>query len=535
MSLIQLKGGKAERPPKTDRPVILVYPDTDLEMPGTYNLPLSIMAIASTIYQDYNVVLFDERVDPLEKYTNALAQNPVAVGISSMTGTQLYHGLELAQLARDAGATTIWGNWHPTLLPEQTLEHPLVDYVVTREGEEVFAELVGRLAAGEEPEQKIWNGQVGAWDSIPPVPYHLVDCEQYLFNAQFPHARVLPFTFSRGCPFQCAYCATGNLVSKWRSMQAESAVEQLQALVDRYRLDIIKFTDENITTHPRVFNELAERIGGSFGWMIQSRLDCIDRQDVHKIEENGLRLLSSGLESGSPRVLKLIKKKESLDTYVRVNRRLASTTIRCTYNFIMAFPGETWEDTMQTVDLGLRLIEDNPNCTLNPYYTFVPYPGCELAEQFKDRLPTRLEDWAQFDRFNAHTPFSEKYQFEISNIAFSSKFVGRRFVTKFPGNQKVEEFTDKLTYEWKRKNFSGDIWHKYREENVELMDELFGEYAFDGLIKNRQDKAKGNYVAQRMAETKMPDGPAAEATSDATPDNDQQADTKYQNVGANDY
>ncbi|TPV92920.1 MAG: B12-binding domain-containing radical SAM protein [Myxococcales bacterium FL481] len=532
MTLVQLgRARETRQASRSSRPVILTFPDTDLEMPGTYHLPLSILSVAAPLWEKYELVLYDQRVDPPEKYADALARNPIAVGVSSMTGTQLYHGLELSRLAKQAGVPTIWGNWHPTLLPEQTVAHPLVDYVVTREGEQAFANLIARLAGGETVEQKIWPGFVSNWDAIPPVPYHLVDCELYLYNAQYPHARVLPFTFSRGCPFQCAYCATGNLVSKWRSMEVDTAVARVEELVRRYRLDIVKFTDENITTHPKRFQALAEGINGRFEWMIQSRLDCIDRQDIDQIEKNGLRLLCSGLESGSPRVLEMIKKRESVETYLRVNRRLAATNIRSTYNFIMAFPGETWQDTMLSVELGLKLVDENPNCTLNPYYTFVPYPGCALAEQFEDRLPKRLEDWAQFDRFNAHTPFSEKHQFEISNIAFSSKFVGRRFATKFPGNQRVAEFTEKLTYEWRRKDFGGEQWHRYREENIELMRDLFGDYAFDGVIKDRQTKAKNDYVAQRLAETKMPHGPSVEAAAE-DPAN---REPVYQNVGANDY
>ena len=49
---------------RSNRPVILVYPDTDLEMPGTYALPLSVLAVASALYRDYEVVIFDQRTDP---------------------------------------------------------------------------------------------------------------------------------------------------------------------------------------------------------------------------------------------------------------------------------------------------------------------------------------------------------------------------------------------------------------------------------------------------------------------------------------
>jgi len=509
--------------------VVMVYPDTDLEMPGTYNLPLSVMAAVTCLYEDYEIVIYDQRTDPLEKYVEALARHPIAVGISTMTGSQLFNAIKLAKIAKDYGCTTIWGNWHPTLLPEQTLKHPCVDYVVTHEGEETMATLVRLLEREGEAEQKIWRGVITDWSIMPKVPYHLVDCNQYLFNAQYPHARVLPYTFSRGCPFQCAYCATGNIFRKWEPQGVDRAVSNMMELVETYNLDMIKFTDENISTNKKVFGPLAEAIGGRFGWLIQSRMDCLNRVDLDLLEKGGLRLVGAGLESGSNRILKMIKKKETVEQYIDVNKKLASTSIRSAYNFMMAFPGETWDDMMQTVDLGLRLLDDNPNAFLNPYYTFVPYPGCALSEQFEHLLPTSLEDWATFDRFNAQTPFSQKYQFEISNIAFSSKYVGRRFVMKFPGNPKVEEFTDRLKWYWSRRDFGSDDWWDLRDENRDLMGELFGEYAFDGVIADRQKKAKSNHSLMKMAETKLPDGPQAPNAVTA------EFKDGYVNTGASDY
>tara|TARA_E500000331_G_scaffold163757_2_gene158737 strand:- start:4043 stop:5590 length:1548 start_codon:yes stop_codon:yes gene_type:complete len=497
------------------RVVILCFPETEMEMPGAYQLPLGILSVAAPLAQEYDVVIYDQRVDAEDKYVSALERNPIAVGISSMTGAQLHHGIALSHIAHEFGVPTIWGNWHPTLLPEQTVAHDAVDYVITREGEEAMTMLVRQIERQGKVEQKIWNGMVTNWDAIPDIPYHLVDMEHYMFNPQYPHKRVSAFTFSRGCPFQCAYCATGNLNRKWATFQVDNAVRRMMHLVDTYDVEIIKFTDENITTNKKVFMPLAEAIDNQFGWMIQSRIDCISRNDVKTLQKNGLRLMSSGLESGSDRILKLIKKKETVQQYIDGNKLLATTDIRVSYNFMMAFPGETWDDVLASVQLGMRLIKDNSNAFLNPFYTFVPYPGCSLSQGFEDRMPTDLEGWSEFDRFNAHTPFSREYQYQISNIAFSSKFVGKRFMMKFPENQKVLEFTEILRRQWERLDFVSPVWEEYREYNRELMHELFGNYAFDGIMNARQKDAK-NQALQRLAEMKL-------------------AANRHQNVGANDY
>ncbi|MDA9976288.1 B12-binding domain-containing radical SAM protein, partial [Alphaproteobacteria bacterium] len=510
---------------------------TDLEMPGTYQLPLSVLAVAAGLTDDFETVIFDQRTEPETRFVDLLARRPIAVGISSMTGTQILHGLRLSRLAKQHDVPTIWGSWHPTLLPKQTLEHPDVDYVVTHEGELGFADLVRDIEAHGVAAPRIRRSDVVDWNAVAPVPYHLVDCEDYLFNAQFPHARVLPFTFSRGCPFQCAYCATGSMFRKWQPLHIDTSVERMLGLVDRYDLDMIKFTDENITTNKKVFGPLAEAIGGRFGWLIQSRMDCLGRLDIDRLAETGLRLVSSGLESGSPRILEVIKKKETVEQYIAVNQRLAKTGIRCTYNFMMAIPGEVWEDVMQTVDLALRMIDDNSNAFLNPFYTFVPYPGCALADEFADVLPTSLDEWAKFDRFNAQTPFSQAFNFEFSNIAFSSKYVGRRFLAKFPGNTDVEALTDRLTWYWRRHDFSSKDWWDLRERNQALMDGLFGRFSYDGVIKARYKSAISNHAMQKFAETKEPDGAPHVARPTDFMEASAGKDTKrsYRNVGATDY
>ena len=141
------------------RVVILCFPETEMEMPGAYQLPLGILSVAAPLAQEYDVVIYDQRVDAEDKYVSALERNPIAVGISSMTGAQLHHGIALSQIAHEFGVPTIWGNWHPTLLPEQTVAHDAVDYVITREGEEAMTTLVRQIERQGEVEgstQSCW-------------------------------------------------------------------------------------------------------------------------------------------------------------------------------------------------------------------------------------------------------------------------------------------------------------------------------------------------------------------------------------------
>ena len=86
----------------------------------------------------YEVRILDQRVEPDWRaiLRQELEKRPVCVGVSSMTGPQIRHALEISRMAKAHGAApVVWGGIHPTILPAQTLENESIDIVVQGEGE----------------------------------------------------------------------------------------------------------------------------------------------------------------------------------------------------------------------------------------------------------------------------------------------------------------------------------------------------------------------------------------------------------------
>lgn len=461
--------------------IVLAYPNVGSEAKGmSVYPPLSVLYLASNL-KDFSVEIFDQRVDKPEKFDLLLDEKPICVGISTMTGIQIKYALELAEKTKKRNIPTVFGGVHPTIFPEQTLEDKRVDYVVKGEGETSFRNIVTCLAKGETP-PKIFNNQKINLEDLPPIPYELVDVENYVHTVAID-GRSLPFLFSRGCPYGCTFCCNPVISNrKWRTMEVDAAASQLENLIKEYCLDSITFLDENLSVNPNVLNNLASKINGNFKWFMQTRINSLLNYDLNFLEKMGAWRFSCGLESGSNRILKKIKKQETVEEYIEANRRLSKTNISLWYNYIIGFPDEKLEDLKATVNLALQILDENPNAINSTFAMLVPYPGTEIAKVYlnKDLLPKKLEDWKDFGRYNFASGFySPEMNSLYKKIYFSSKFTGRKLLRFFPEDQELRDYTSILTDKWRKFDFYKDKeWEGLKKRGEELLKKLFGDKAY---------------------------------------------------------
>jgi len=463
------------------RTVVLVYPRLGADS-RNMNLhpPISLLYLASML-GEYDVQIFDQRVDSLQRFNELLDKDPLCVGFSIMTGIQIEYALELAEKVCQRGIPTVFGGVHATILPEQTATDPRVDYVVAGDGEQVFGKLLECLAAGQQPDRILRAERMSQieLDAIPLLPYELVDVENYIHSAVL-NGRSLPFLFSRGCPYKCTFCCNPVISGgRWRRMSVQAAIEQLNAMVDKFKLDGIFFLDENITSNSKVINEIAGMIGGRFQWHAQARADSLLKFDLSFLKKMGVHCFGSGLESGSPRILEQIRKNETVEDYIQANRQLADAEVGVWYNYITGYPGETVEELKMTIDLALQMLDENPNACNNTFYLLTPYPGTEIGNSMKENMPNTLEGWADFGRHNYNAQWHtaedmKRYQ----RIGFSSKFVGRRLTQRFD-NPDLHMLAEEMTQKWRNFDFDNDSqWSQLTDRGWEILKSLFGKNAY---------------------------------------------------------
>ncbi|HEY8428021.1 MAG TPA: radical SAM protein [Sandaracinaceae bacterium] len=305
--------------------------------------------------------------------------------------------------ARRPGIPIVAGGEHPTALPEHTLrDSGAVDVVALGEGEETVVELA-RAIAQRTPLERVAGiaflrdgevvrtpprARIRALGDIPRPAWDLVPLEAYLANGLaygIGRQRTLPILATRGCPYQCTFCSSPQMwTTRWIARDPEDVLDEMQEAVDRWGIENFDFYDLTAILKKEWLLTFCTRMkerGLRVTWQIPSgtRSEALDGDVLRLLRETGVRHVVYAPESGSPALLKRIKKKVNLDRMKESIAAAASAGLTVKCNLIVGFPDETFAEAMETVRfcrqvarLGATDVNVGPFC---------PYPGSALYGQ----------------------------------------------------------------------------------------------------------------------------------------------------------
>lgn len=399
--------------------------------------PLALLSAARYLAGDYRVRIIDQRIDPQweARLREALAEEVVCVGVTAMTGPQIRFGLQASRIVREqarepAPVPIVWGGIHASILPAQTLAHPLMDIVVQGEGEVAFRDLVHALDRGEPYDRLpgVWTLRDGEaagshaetiadLAALPPLPYHLIDLERYIGRSHDGRRR-LAIKTSRGCPYRCYFChQTGKRRRKWRAAPAAQVLEEMAMLKAKFGITCFHILDDSFFVDLRRTQDFLQGIVDS-GWDITYVINGTRVTDILRMPEETLALLARtgcdelqiGLESGSQRMLDHMLKDTTLTQVREANARLARHGIPRYYELVSGHQGETEADLRQTAELILELSARDPNVFFAPLESLTPYPGTGAFDEAAAAgmtFPQDLEGWADFGWDHAQLPWMD--------------------------------------------------------------------------------------------------------------------------------
>lgn len=324
----------------------------------------------------------------------------------------------------------IAGGPHPSGAAEQTLrENPQLDYVVKGEGEEALAQLVRALLAGDLAEKEgsipnlvylkageiIYNQQKlievddygpPAWEELHPDQYPPV--QHGTFHKS---TKVVPIITSRGCPYNCTYCAGRQITGrKIRRRSIKNVVDEIEFLQKIYGFEEFIIEDENFTFYKEHVIEFAREIKDRgidcfFSFPGGIRIDRIDEDIVKALKEMGTYMVTAGIESGSSTTLKAMKKNWDFDEVIRNIQLLKKHRLIVQGSFILGFSDETMADIRATVDFALRSGIDQAY-----FGNYMPLPGSEDFNRLveKGELDVDKIDWSAYTSFYGEIPYHPK-------------------------------------------------------------------------------------------------------------------------------
>ena len=332
---------------------------------------------------------------------------PDLAGATAVTMT-VDHALTVLERIKtlEPDIPTVLGGPHATFCAADILaSFPQVDAVVRGEGER---SLVALARAVEE--HSPWSRVPGIafrekdrivttdlppladLNELPPPARHGIPLGRY-------RALGMPvsMTTSRGCPFKCIFCVGRKMVgAKVRYRDPVQVVDEMAAL-SRLGFHQINLADDLFTANRNhclaVCNEIMDR-GLTVNWTSFARVDTVTEQILEAMRRAGCTTVSFGIESGSPEMLRRIKKGITLEQARQAMQLCLDCGIEPHASFILGLPGETPQTLRQTLDFGETLQTMGAN---HGFHILAPFPGTDIRERLEAYdLQILSDDWREY-------------------------------------------------------------------------------------------------------------------------------------------
>jgi len=384
--------------------VLISPPSPYRDTPDPNGLPLGLCMLASMVRDLSDVTIIDgySRALSVANTVDAtLAREPDIVGIGMPFSFSETPSLEIAEALKSVkkDLPIVAGGIHATVRAPALIENPHIDGLALGEAELTVAELVktfirggwtevaknppdGLLVRGEATRHPVRHRKfVENLDSLPSPAFDLLE--------GFPDRYAARMETSRGCGYNCPYCASAAYWGRiYRTYSPKRVVEEMSKLKERWGIRRVSFSDDTFNLDLKRAREIAKLLidaDPGIQWGASLRPELMTEEDLELYVRAGMTGIFLGLESGSPGILKEIKRAHDLDRTRELVARAESMGVEVHGSFMIGLPGEREED----IELTLKYAESLAAGTLG-FHIFHPLPGSEYGEN-PDKYGIKLE------------------------------------------------------------------------------------------------------------------------------------------------
>ncbi len=332
----------------------------------------------------HEVELLDAQIrdmNPYQTATEIIAKDPAVVALSVMNVyAHTAYAVAVELKARAPKILIVMGGPHTTSSYRDVFDEcPAVDVLIPGEGEYPFAELVDKVSRNEEwrsvkglcykdDDGKLFiNGQGEIAKNLDDLPHPARKIyEPYAYRALPNQVRHEPGTTSitsRGCSWgKCTFCFQGGEYSpKYRRRSPQNVIDELVPLVKERGMKEILFWDDTFAVNPKWVNEFCDRLDReklNITWSCYGHMRAVRPAMLKRMAHSGCYNLYYGFESGVQELLDLIKKGTTRQQIRDTVKWAKDAGIEVRGSFILGFPTESPEQTLETIKFACELNTD---------------------------------------------------------------------------------------------------------------------------------------------------------------------------------
>jgi len=363
--------------------------------------PLGITYIAAVLEKinvDVKMIDCAVGISYEDVFKTILEESPDVIGITSTTPA-FVNAKKVASFVRSKlpGTKIIIGGAQVSALPRETMETGLFDIGILGEGELVVENLLkgykdnefkgldkinGIIYLSENGiQQNVSQEFIDDLDSIPLPARHLLP-HPIVYQPTPASCRRVPYAVmitSRGCPARCTFCDRKIFGESYRMRSTANIFSEIEEVVLKYGVREIRFFDDTFTVKKKRVYEICdefERRKLNVIWTCLTKVVNVDAPMLKRMKEAGCWQVLYGLESGDDRMLKLLRKGNTVEKNRRAIRLAQEAGLEVRGDFIVGTPGETWDSLEKTVQFAIDMKLDYAH-----FNKFNPLPGSELYRQ----------------------------------------------------------------------------------------------------------------------------------------------------------
>lgn len=443
-----------------------------------------IAAVVEDVVEEVAILDLEMEHKPFEEAIeeSMMAVDPDLVGVA-MSATEHSEGLKIARLAKDRGAVTVLGGYHPTAIPDELLSHPQVDLVVRGEGELTMRELVVkgkpqgvRGVSHRDGGEIVHNPDRELIKDLDSLPFPARHLRRYVYRTTLMRDREHDvLTTSRGCSGRCTFCCEPSMSKgRQRYRSPENVMEEILEIVsfhDHKPLSI-DVTDPNFLGRPERVERLCDLLAQHeldirFGAKVRPDSVAKHPEIVRKMITAGIEGFEMGIESPNMKDIEYISKGLRTDVHVQAVTNIKRWGGDAGGTFVIGLPDQTEDQILQFPAYAKRI-----GLTSSAYGIATPFPGTQFYEDLNAQGLILETNWNLYDEmhsvFKAKHLSSERIE-ELASICMAKSWTvdtlmerERMHLVRHSAKQSLARFIDDRMHELEFSLKAGSQLHDTR-------------------------------------------------------------------------